>query len=53
MNPSLKFILAFIIPLEISLKASLVTNLLVIALDRKSTRLNSSHRVKSRMPSSA
>ncbi|MED7634117.1 UNVERIFIED_CONTAM: energy-coupling factor transporter transmembrane protein EcfT, partial [Lactobacillus paragasseri] len=31
MNPSLKFILAFIISLEIPLKASLTTNLIVIA----------------------
>ena len=31
MNPSLKFILVFIISLEISIKASLITNTIVIA----------------------
>ena len=36
-----------------TLKVTVVGWLIAMAIDRKSTRLNSSHRLESRMPSSA
>ena len=49
-----KEIMSWVIPFAIALVAALlIKNFLIINADRKSTRLNSSHMPKSRMPSSA
>ena len=41
------------IPLGIGIRAALAFGLFQFGIDRKSTRLNSSHRIRSCMPSSA